>query len=297
MAIVVESVSAVASAAATTNLTITKPTGVAVGDLLVSVLYGVDANASINSGTWSLLSGWTNAITNNLDFTGGASGVSCSIQYKLAGSSDVSASNYTFSHTNAETLRGYIVRASGANQSNPLGATDSELNTTANSSTFTGNISAYTPPENGALVIMQVASRDSSDFSASFSGYTVPNTSFTEAFELSVGDGSPIISHGSAYGVQTTAAEITTYTATISRVHERHAGQLAIFLPPVNATGTNTLATATSTTFTQAGTCDTIGSNNLATATSQAFTQGGKGTTPTQWTNEPATTTTWTNET
>ena len=101
MAIVVESVSPVATAISS-NLTVTKPTGVAVGDLLVAVLFAVEADVGSLAGeSWTLLSGWSNAgsvlngVTNAVSF-----------QYKLATSGDVSASNFTFNFSDNETLRG-----------------------------------------------------------------------------------------------------------------------------------------------------------------------------------------------
>jgi len=292
MSIVVESVSAVATARSS-NLTVTKPTGVVVGNLLVAVLVSVDSGAGTNNGTWSILSTWNDTTSANLGSRAGFS-----IQYRIATSADVSASNYTFASSQSENLRGYMLRCSGNNiAGNPLGTTGQEAEKDVVSATFTGNLTSYTPAENGALVIMQVVGSSGGPRNATVSGYTVPNVSFTEGDDSSHGDGSPALVQASAYGIQSTAAAITTYVATFSSSYDDHFGQFVLFLPPVNATGTNVLTETNTTTFTQAGTCDTIGENTLLETDTTMFAQNGTGTSPTQWTNEAKPSTTWVNET
>ena len=275
MAIVVETVSAVA-AATSSNLTITKPTGVAVGELLVAVLFAANADlGSIAGDNWAILAGWTEAQGGFID--AGSRGA-YSIQYKVATSAEVAASNFTFSFSDSETLRGYIVRASGnIAVGEPLGAI----------------ATPYTPVPDGALVFTQFFTYSTSSMPGVISGYTAPGVTFVEGDQSTYGDGNPGARQASAYGIQTTAEEIDSFSATGGGN-----GKITIFLPPVNASGSNTLATTTATAFAQAGTCDTIGGTNiLAEATGVTLAQTGKGTTPTQWTNEAKPSTTWVNET
>ena len=284
MSLVVESVSAVAGGS--NSVTITKPSGVAVGDLLVSVLSTIDSGGGTVTGSWVTLSGWTEATGGNFTYA------SMSIQYRVATAADVSASNYTFSHSDTEVTRGYIIRCSGNN------TVDGGLGL-ANKTGET--YSAYTPPEDGALVIMQPGFRSTNvSTSAQVSAYTVAGVSFSEQFDLLQGDGTPASLIAAAHGIQTTSTEIATYNATFSvplgGVSSTYY-QFAVFNPPIDATGTNTLATTTSEAFTQSGTCDVTGTTVLTEATSEAFTQSGRGEAPTQWTNETKPSTTWTNET
>ena len=289
---VVESVSAVATATSTT-LTITKPTGVEVGDLLVAVLTSHDAEAGANDGTWSTLATWTSAI--GALYGGNLFGMS--IQYRVATSTDVSTSNYTFSHSQNETLRGYMLRCSGNNVvDGGLAVAEGYTNIDANSATYNDAITSYTPPVDGALVIMQIGLISSPTFGGSISAYTVPNVSFTEAYDNYFGDGTPAGLVASAYGIQSTASEITSNQATIINAWDEHYGQFVVFNPPVPATGTNTLVTTTSEALAQTGTCDTNGTNNLETTTSETFTQSGRGEAPQQWTEPTKSTDNWTNK-
>jgi len=292
MAIVVESVSAVVSVSAAATVTITKPTGLAVGDLMIATLSAFAGDGS-GSGDINLKSVWTAASTTTF-----LPELANSIQYKIADSADVAASNFAFTKsTSTDNFSGQLIRASGHNTLNPLGFADTYVNDTAESATFAGTLDSYTPGSDGALVVIQVNGVWSTGSTArTVSDYTTSGVTHTEGIDTYTSDGSGGAFVASAYGIQTTAAAITTYGATISTSTPDHYGQIAIFIPPVNASGTNTLVTTTSTTSTQSGTNDGIVGNTLATATSEAFTQSGTGTSPTTWTNESKNTSTWANE-
>lgn len=291
MAITVQSVSAVATVSSTDTVTITKPTGLAVGDLLVAVLAGYAGDGS-GVGDINIKSGWTDAETNKLAETAN------SIQYKIADAADVAAANFSFTKTAAtDSFVGQLIRASGQNTFSPLGSSQNYSNNTAESASFSGTMSSYTPGADGALVIIQVNGEwQAGGTIRTVSDYAATNVSFTEGIDTGGSDGSGGATVASAYGIQSTNAALTGYTATFSTSTNDHYGQIVVFIPPVPASGSNDLATGTSTTFTQTGTADGIGGNTLATATTTAFTQGGYGAAPTQWTNEDLPSTTWTNE-
>jgi hypothetical protein len=283
MSITVQTVSAVATATSATHLTVTKPTGVAVGDLLIATLMSYAADSAGGDNTFNELSGWTRSIN-----SAPASGdLSFTLQWKIADSGDVSASDYTFvaSATN-DNLRGQIIRASGHNSLNPLQHTDTYTGNAVNSATLSASTS-YTPLVNGALIITMLGCEFTTGSTVrSFSAHTASGTSLTEGIDVGGSDGSGGASIASAYGVQSTAAEITTYGATINTSTPNHFGAIAVFLPPVNATGSNTLVTATTSTFTQSGTCDGIGgTNTLVTAAAAVNTQDGTDMSITQWSN------------
>jgi len=292
---VVESVSAVATASDTTTVVVTAPTGIIVGDLLVCFLTAYSGTGT-GASSISLKSGWSSAGSNEWQTR-----LIQSIQYRVADSSDAAASTFTFTG-DAESPRfsGYMIRTSGQNASVPLGYVDTYSSGTINSASFSATVDAYTPNTDGALVVINYAgfSNSGSGGSATFSGYAgVQNTTLAGTLTASVSGGSTVIAGSSAYGIQSTDSEITGFTATLSRAIPNHYGQIAVFLPPVNQSGTNTLVETTTTTFTQAGTCDTIGGTNVLTeGTGVTLAQTGKGTSPTQWTNEAKPSTTWTNE-
>ena len=266
MAIVVESVSAVASATSN-NLVVTKPTGVAVGDLLVVVLHGADVDLGSVAGVqWNTLATWTQAI----ERVGVAGDSFASIQYRVATSTDVSASNYTFTATQSETLRGYMLRCSGRNLDN------TEVVGIASATTV-----SYTPPVDGSLAVLSTFGSGSPiAISGTVTGFSTNGVTYTQAFQSFYGDGTPGGVLASAYGVQTTAAAITTFGASYSFTTSTIQNLIVVFIPPVNATGTNTLVTTTSEAFAQTGTADTVGTNTLVTTNSEAFAQSGAATSP-----------------
>jgi len=292
MSIVVESVSTLATGSGA-SITITKPTGLQVGDLMVANIGAHNTN-DIETTSVSTKSGWSNALGANY-----ATRVCFSVQYRIAEAADVGASNFTFDLSNANmgVIRGSILRCSGAGTLNPVGATDSETQTGINSETFTGSLTAYTPGANGALVIMQVGLYNTGGGGVTVSDYTASGVSFAELYDVSSGS-SNTSAIASAYGIQTTAAALSTYSATIAQEVNNLYGQFVVILPPVNASASNTLVTTTSLSFAQSGTCDTIGGTNALTETDTTlFAQGGRGTSPDVWVDQTKTSGTWTDQT
>jgi len=291
---VVESVSAVATSNGATTVVVTAPTGIIAGDLLVCFL---NSYSGSGSGASSILlkSGWSSAGSNEWQTR-----LKQSIQYRVADSSDAAASTFTFTRDNDfERFSGYMIRTSGQNASVPLGYVDTYLSGTINSGSFSATVDAYTPNTDGALVVINYAGFSDSGLGGfpTFSSYAgIPNTTLV-GIQTAGSSGDVSVAGASVYGVQSTDSEITGFTATLNRALENHYGQIAVFLPPVNQSGTNTLVETTTTTFTQAGTCDGIGENTLLETNTTMFAQNGKETALTQWTNEAKPSTTWVNET
>jgi len=286
MAIVVESVSAFVSGFGTSSdPTITKPTGVQVGDILIAVLQGSDVDlGNVVGMSWDTLSGWTEAI-------GQAGGRSFnSIQYRVATAADVSATDYSFSYSGGGDSgtygSGYMMRCSGVTPD------DLEVLGVGGSTAL-----SYTPPTDGCLSVLTAFGLNNSiPTNSTITGYTTSGVSYTEKQQTFLGDGTPGAVQGSAYGVQATAEEITTFGATYSFSPTIQENLIAVFLPPVDATGTNTLAETTAEALAQTGTCDTVGASSFEETDTESFTQSGKATSPQQWTNEAKPSTTWENE-
>lgn len=134
MAIVLESTSATAIASGA-SVVITKPTGLTVGDLMLAFITS-PARSGPPSANGIACSGWTFIV--NQDYSASATTIYYAVAYKVADSSDVAASNFTFTHaTYGLYMGGAILRLSG------YGLTDDTAvisSTSASPATVTSNI-------------------------------------------------------------------------------------------------------------------------------------------------------------
>ena len=278
MAIVVESTSN-GSTTSSTTLTITKPSGVQVGDFLVAML-GVYAS----SPTISTASGWTLLTTQTC--TNGLT----SLQYKVADSGDVSASNYSWTCASDILNSGSILRISGVSGVSPLSQFDSDVNNTAAGADFNFTTS-ITPNNNGSLLLISLHGNDNnSDAAHTMSGYFVTGSSPTwvETHDFGVNtSGTADPQNAGAYALLATATALTAYGATSSGACDNQAGIFAVVAPRTDATGENTLVEADAVSLAQTGTADTVGTNTLVEATAEVFSQSGEDTVPSVWTPTP----------
>lgn len=292
MALVVESTTTANTSGI--SITITKPTGLQVDELLVCV-----ASSSLlgTPETIDVASGWSNATIATADNTTDTA-TSVRVQYKIADSADVAASNFTFSSTYTSLKAGVLLRVSGIRTTGTLGVVDADVyNSTATTAiSFTSTI---TPAQNGSLIIMGFsAARVGAAGAGSIGSYTsTPTNTWTEILDYGVDSSSTDPITGVAYTIQSTAAQLTNYSATLSLSRTLHAGVLATFYPVVDATGTNVLHSVSPSFFSQAGRGDTNGTNALLEVAPTHFDQAGRATTPIQWSNEAKPSTSWTNET
>ena len=272
MAFAVPSTSTTAFAAGTT-VTITKPSGLAVGDLMVATLGAVSSGAAIS---FSTLSGWSAAATGN------GSDYATSIQYKIADSGDVAASNFTFTCTSASHTCGAIIRATGPSPTSVLAEGDGDNNTGANSQTISF-VTAETPVVTDSLVIMALLGGQTTGTGTISSYTTTPSVTFTEIIDTTVGTSTRDPIFGSAYGIYSGTSDITAYGATLSVSKPQHFGAIALFTPLVNATGTTTLLSADADFFSAAGSAGVSGSTALHETSAQSFAASGDVTQPTEW--------------
>jgi hypothetical protein len=124
------------------GLIVTKPTGVAVGDLLVA---------------YSFCTGDTTDLTVGGDFSNITSvvkgtGLSFKALYRIANAGDVSASSYTFSASEDQgKFFGFIYRISGFNASSPIDTSNSGIVTISATPSFNASI---TPTTAGNMLLM-----------------------------------------------------------------------------------------------------------------------------------------------
>jgi hypothetical protein len=153
-----------------TTVTITKPTSLAVGDFMLAFVSAPDT--IVGQKTWTTLSGWTNI---GIEF--GAEGDGgycvCAAMWKIADSSDVAASDFTFTYGRSLADKiGVIYRFTGVHSTNPVG-TPSHYTT------------GVTPDQTDTILLMLCSGLNGSN-NIAFSDYAITNNnpSWTEDVEI-----------------------------------------------------------------------------------------------------------------
>lgn len=287
--IVVES-TAVSVADVSSPLVITKPAGLAEGDLLIFAGTTLQTSAFVSIG-FSLPAGWTSAAVHT-----SAAGVATAIYYKVADASDVSASNFSFTYNgSANRSSGTLIRCSNFFTTSIVEGsfTDGGTSESTTSVSVTGTANITVP---NCLVVVAIALADGTNGNpVSLGTYaSTPSITFTELFDdnSTSGVGSSVV-----YGESVTDTDITAFSAAISGGNpDRHSVTLVAFRPFFPTSGTTALLQVDPITLNQNGVAGTLGTSDLLQVNHTIFTQSGKANTPQQWTNETKPTSTWTNE-
>lgn len=283
MAITVPSTSS--QTTGTGSVVITKPTGLTVGDQMIAAIASSQSSGSINTPAgWTLIS-QANAIT----------GVAANIFFKVADSSDVAASNFTFTHTSGTALiRGGIIRATGLDTVN-LPEAEATGSSTSNATSYNIAISESLRVPDNLVVIVASADNDTAGDNAFNAHSTTPSHTFTNFYnEPGVSGGNP---RRADYSIISNSATITNIALSATNTINEVCVAFAVFRELYPTSGTNATFNVRPAFFSQTGQSDTNGTNATLLTEPVFPTQSGKGTTPTQWTNETQPTTTWTNET
>lgn len=277
------------------NLVITKPTGLAVNDILIAHLSAVRASGS--NADWNTPSGWTSLL--NLQEVGNLnSKARLTVFYKVADSGDVAASNFTFTTNSSSALcGGALYRISGGASIN--GAIDGEIDTTT--PTFTNTI---TPSLADSVMLFLVTAADAGDTTGSVSGYaiTTDNPTWTERYDFT---GSQGVANGSnAQGIMagaTASRSQTTATGdsscTFVNYSQNLVGAIVVITPPQNVNLSMPVGTLALTSPTPTPIVDV----NLSIPAGELTINGQTPTLTTSentvWTEEAKNSTTWTEET
>lgn len=299
MALVVESTSTVSGSDSDT-LTITKPTGVVAGDLLIAT--GVAYEAFIT------ISGFTTAVSKLQDNSGSVQDAYVTILYRIADSSDVAASNYTVDASGTTSLGGAsMYRISGWTSGNPV-IYSSTTGSYADAASYAVGASSLslTRPNNSLMIISVV--QQSEENGATYAGYSVTsgesNPTWTEVHEVSgvsTGGGLRTMAYATAYANSTSTTPITawTLTATSSTAGnpDGYAGILAVLIQPTSPTPdlahTTSDFDADALTVTQVNVAPDIEMVDAAPTLNGLETTA---TAPTQWTEQTKESTTWTDK-
>ena len=125
---------------AVTSTVVTKPTGVAVDDLLLAGIY---CYGTSDLRTITPPPGWT--LVSNGDAT--STNLRVSVYSRIATSTDVSATNYTWTANSSAHMGGIIVRASSFGIF--AGASNGNASAVSSSTTYSG----FTPTRNNCLFV------------------------------------------------------------------------------------------------------------------------------------------------
>lgn len=278
MAIVYQSVQSASSTDA--SLTITKPTSLAVGDTLFAGIYFSDDRSG--SGGINTPSGWTLLSTTN---TGSPTHEVLAVFVKEADSSDVAASNFTFSRSGADTVYhmiGHLLRITD------FGILAGSTTATDNSSTNTITATTFTPTRANTLFIAFLANATSSSPVGNTSVALATNDpAWTEQAETQVSD----TSRNSTLSVYTATRTESTATGTIT-------GTIAATVPFIHmhaySLSSQIDGSINPTTYVNAYAYNPLNPSATLDANVEDPITATSGS-PAQWTNTSKPTTTWTN--
>lgn len=241
MAVAVATVGGPDRNTASQDIVITKPTGTAVGDLLLAHMARQDNDQT--SRTWSGPAGWTSAVDVQGNDTG-ASSSGLAVFWKVATSTETAASNFTFSvGTASDTLAGAMYRITGAHGTTPVSASSSGFVNNDETPTFTVTIT----PHANSMIFLMVHHYAGGSTSKTTSGYAIVTSdpTWTEGYD---NHNSTSLTLAGAYGLRAaaTATGDATFTSSGDATTDCGLGIVAI-RPPIDVTVSPSEVTATST--------------------------------------------------
>lgn len=275
---------AVAGRSSSGTLTVTKPTGLAVGDLLVFAGQSMLQGASVNIAT---ASGWTSAIS-----TGGTS-YFASVQHKVADSSDVAASNFswTFTTGSGQSAWGCLFRLSNVyDDPNQLEDTGSASTTAAATDTSISLSPTVDFTVENCFIVGLVGTADVTGGNpAAISSYsTTPSITWTELYDIDEDGetGGNDVAGSVIYGTHSSTTSISAFSATLEYGFDDHYITFAAYRPDYPDSGTVALHSPAVNFTEPAGQADTNGTVALESVDTTLPTQSGAVTKPTTWTNQ-----------
>jgi len=256
-----------------TSLTITKPTGLSVGDALVATIYSYDTNGS--STTINTPTGWE--ATQNIENSAAADTQRMAVFVKIADSGDVAASNFTFTTANTNNIYGAVMRVTGSRTDDLYGVGDTfSLDDVTNPQSYT--VSA-TPAQDEVLLIATHAIASNESWSSSSDPViNGTNPTWTNRGTLST------IKFEIFTARMETAAAITSIEFTAGASSFDTVGTLTAIYGQQDASTTLTLTETSQTAFAPAGQAGAQTSLTLTETTNEAFAPTGVGYQPTRWT-------------
>lgn len=271
------------------SVTITKPTGLAVGDLMVAFIAYWAGGATR---TITTPSGWTSV--QKADGTDGG----MAIFTKVANSGDVSASDFTFSiSASGDCIAGTLHRIDGYSSQ---GSSEQDSTGTPASASLSYT-TAITPTVLNNLILIGWAGCDATWTGTPSAGSytTTPSKTITEVSDVGVKSGD----HGLCLAVAKientgNTDQITNRGVTFNdTITGQGTGMIFVIEGSVDGLGTTALLLADADFFAPTASSGTSGNADFAIGDADFFTQSGNATTRSVWTNETKPSdATWTNE-
>lgn len=210
MAIVVQNIP-ITAFGARASMTISKPTGLVVGDLMVAHL--VLLGNYTTTATFGVPAGWADSGVGGIVAQSSTSnqGSYERVLYKIADSSDVAASNFTFTPSTTVVCAGGLYRIDGYNLSQPI---DVVAGAGISDGSGIGTPTTITPTYANSLLMMFFSATGMTS-SPSVSGYTIPTDDpiWSEAYDLPNGT-SQVMS--AAYALRTAITATGNASATFA---------------------------------------------------------------------------------
>jgi hypothetical protein len=265
--------------ASSSSVVVTKPTGLAVGDLMV----GIVANNHASSNDFTTPGGWTAYANSTISIDGTTEG-RLAVFYKVADSGDVAASNFTFSCASSTRIAGGVLRVSSYGIFDQTAVTNQLNNNTTLSAT------GVTPIRANELYLIIVIGGANSGNDPTYSGYSfaTSNPSWTELFELS--DSTVTATLVCAYANRPEVTATGTVSITVGNTPDANSDHIVRVISIAPAiTATSTPSPVSSATYVHQALNAAQSEVSLLTSTTSTVTQS-------EWTNtdkpsEP----TWTN--
>lgn len=290
----------------TSTVVVTKPTGVATGDLLII--------GAVTLGSTITCPGFSTSASYYFDATGTVSDCCVSLIYRIADASDVSAVNYTV--TNPDGANGVIVammRVTGWTTGNPAydNATFASQSPSNPFTVSTTGLNILRPSASNLLIMIHgTGNNNGTKPTTTWSGHTVTDvssgseTGFTEVLESTILGSANVNRYAFcfAYKTSTSTVTIASFTATgtfasAPGIYASAASILIVINEPISASASGTIVDIAPVTFQAATGANSSASIGTQIALSPLLTANQARVENPIWTNEGNATTTWTNQT
>lgn len=282
MAIAVASTSTTAYASSITSVTITKPSGLQVGDIMVAVI-----SYTLTTATTPTPSGWT-AVVKNLNKN--------DIYQKVADSSDVAASNFTFNLNDIGNAGGSIMRITGGETNNVVFDFHS-ADVSGSASPLTVTHTMENPALANVLLVMSILNDDNDVISTVSGHFVTGGTNPTWTTLHNFNDGGEDSTFNTVYATYASSTQITAFGHATTDADGSVFSNIALLIlrPQTNGDGTHAQVAATCSVFDNSSSSSVPPSDQVvATCTTNTHTTDAVN--PTVWTNETKNSSTWTNE-
>lgn len=218
------------------SVTLAKPTGLAVGDFMVAYIHGAQESVTPPSG-------WTS----EQNFISTSGNGQMRIYSKTADSSDVSASNWTWTYGGGQYHGGVVIKFSGHNTALPM-VVQATANTTGTASpSFTSTVTPNTA-NSVLLFCLGVYVNSSATRTSSAYAVTTSNPTWTEELDQNVNTGSSCFQMAVASATRSQITATGNASCTMSSSCTDLSNIMLVIRPQIQATITDTVTTTDSVT-------------------------------------------------